>query len=91
MDQDQDELRRALKNLQEHLAEADALDPELRSRLERLDADIHALLEEPAPDTERTGFLLEQAQAVDAHFAANHPRLEAVLREVVNALARMGI
>jgi predicted nuclease with TOPRIM domain len=91
MDQDQHELRQALKNLHEHLAEADALDPELRSRLERLDAEIHALLEEHTRDQDRAGSLLEQAQAVDAHFAANHPRLEAVFREVVNALARMGI
>jgi hypothetical protein len=86
-----DELRQALKKLQDHLETTGDLDPELESILKELDYDIHALLDKDEPDGEEASFLLQQAQAADARFAAKHPQLEAVFREVINALARMGI
>jgi hypothetical protein len=86
-----DELKHALAEVRQRLETAEDVDPELKTLLEGLDADIHALLEREEHDSEQAGFVLEQAQALDAQFAAKHPQLEAVFREVVNALARMGI
>jgi hypothetical protein len=88
---ERDQLKRALQDLQDRLETTDAIDPELAALLEDLDRDIHALLEKEEPDAEQAGFLLEQARAVDARLFAKHPQIEAMFRELVNALARMGI
>jgi hypothetical protein len=85
-----DELKQALLKLQNQLDQADDLDPETEALLRELDQDIHDVLEREEADDE-AGVLLERAQELDARFAARHPQLEAVFREVVNVLARMGI
>jgi len=87
-------LKQSLKQLQARLEATADVDPELRALLQSLDGDIHQLLARDsasaaaAPDGNR---LLEQAQALGARFAVRHPHLEPALREVADALARMGI
>ncbi len=86
-----DELKQALRSVQDQLEEADDLDPELEVLLRELDDDIHEVLDREDAADEEAGVLLERARELDAHFAARHPQVAAVFREVVNALARMGI
>jgi hypothetical protein len=87
-----DNLKETLKQLQVNLESTGQIDPELRDLLESLNVDIQALLNkdemEESPDAID---LAEQAQAISAKFAAEHPRIEPVLRDLGNILASMGI
>ncbi len=95
-----DQLKQTLLSLHASLVSGEPLDPELQSLLRLLDADIHArLMQEnqaggadslasaaPTP----TG-LGNRAQEISARFAAAHPHLEPVLRELTDTLQRIGI
>ncbi len=88
---EKEELKVVLERLRAQLESADEVDPELEALLRDLDRDIHDVLERDEAGQSEADSLLEQAQAVDAKFAARHPQIEATFRELVNALARMGI
>ncbi len=83
-----DRLKDTLEDLHRRLADTDDVDPELKELLEVLDGDIHKLLETGAPEP---AGLASQAESVASRFAARHPQLEGVLREIADALARVGI
>ena len=76
------ELDRELKN-----AEVDA---ETRKALARFDTDVHRLLD-PADELSDGEQLVERAKQLEADFAAGHPALERFMREVVDALVRIGV
>lgn len=88
-----EDLKRTLEQLHRELEGGAAVDPELRTILKTLDADIHKALRQPqgvgaaAPETE----LSARAREVSARFAADHPYLESALRDLMDALAKMGI
>jgi uncharacterized tellurite resistance protein B-like protein len=86
-----DTLKESLKQLHASLETTGEVDPELKELLYVLDGDIQALLikEEQAPSEAID--LSEQAQAISAKFAAKHPRIETMLRDLGNILASMGI
>ncbi|CAN5287936.1 hypothetical protein BH11PSE11_BH11PSE11_08070 [soil metagenome] len=84
-------LKESLKKLHANLDSAGELDPELKEMLEMLDADIQTLLMKDEQTSSEAGDLADQAQAISAKFAAEHPRIEPVLRELGNILASMGI
>lgn len=100
-----EELKQALTRLHAELEGGAPVDPELRQLLKTLDADIHRTLqqrpalESPSPHpavTEPTadaadGELGERARDVSARFAAEHPYLDNALRNLIDALAKMGI
>lgn len=66
------------------------LDAETRSLVQKLDSDIHSLLESGA--TGETGnSVLERAKQLESNFATEHPAAERFMREVIDTLARMGI
>jgi len=84
-----EELKGALRRLRSELDRHGPLDGELRTLLRELDEDIHQSLREQqvgAPSG-----LIERAEALEVQFAAKHPEVEGVLRQVIDALARMGI
>lgn len=86
-------LKNALKSLHGELSHAGPVDEELRDLLVQLDGDIQRVLvatEEQAPDTSTYG-LAERVQELSARFAARHPKLEPALRELGDALSRIGI
>ena len=85
-----DQLKQTLTNLHEELAGDQTVDPELQTLLATLDDDIHKLLT-AGEETPETHGLMDAAEALAARFAADHPRLEALAREVVAALAKMGV
>ena len=86
-----DELKGALRKLKSELESRRALDPELRALLEALDGDIRDALRGEASASATPHGLVERAEALEVRFAVRNPEIEGVLREVIDALARMGI
>lgn len=89
------DLKDRLRTLHANLAGTAELDEELRTLLTQLDRDIQALLARreaglAVGQSEPEG-LAERTQEISARFAAQHPRLEPVLRELGNMLSSMGI
>lgn len=91
-----DHLKQALIELHATLETGGPLDPELVHLLKVLDHDIQTRVvhqvdvqsDRPPADT---GDLSTRAQALSAKFAAQHPHLEPVLRELTDTLQRIGI
>ncbi|MBT8051442.1 MAG: DUF4404 family protein [Xanthomonadales bacterium] len=75
------ELNDALENIEE-------IDPETRALVKDLDEDINRLLESGEEDFEGVA---DQARAVEARFAVEHPGAMRFLREIIDALSRVGI
>jgi len=87
-----EQLKNTLKDLHQHLESAGAgVDAELKGLLQVLDSDIHQLLQQETPASEDHPSLASRAQQLSARFAAQHPQLEGVLRELGLALESMGI
>lgn len=84
------ELKHTLQRLHRELIDATDVDPELEALLATLDDDIHELLAEEAPEIEVPGVMVS-AESLAARFAADHPRAEALVRELIAALGRMGV
>ncbi len=85
-----DHLKNTLQDLHNHLASTASVDDELKALLQTLDRDIQQLLNQPAPPADDAP-LSTRAQELSAQFAAQHPKLETLLRELSNTLERMGI
>jgi hypothetical protein len=81
------ELKTILSRLHAELADKNEIDEELRALLNDLDRDIHDLLDQ----SEQADSLKSRTEAVATRFAAKHPRAEAMLAELADALGRMGI
>jgi len=93
LNENESALKAHLKTLHRSLAETGEVDAELQMLLHQLDGDIKKLLEKRAsdePDTSTYG-VAERSQELTARFAARHPHLEPVLRELGRILANMGI
>ena len=84
--------------------ELNALLAKLNDELEktdRVDATTLALLQELEDDLQRLGAsgaapqdyesVINQAQALETRFAADHPRAERFIREIMDMLAKVGI
>lgn len=88
---DTEQLKASLKKLHANLEQADTLDGELKELLQVLDSDIHTLLGKEETLGAEAGSLAARTQSLSARFAAEHPHLEPVLRELGAILERMGI
>lgn len=82
-------IRRLLAELHDEIQKTE-LDADTRDLVKELDADIHDLLD-PDSATAETGSVLKRAKQLEANFATEHPTAERFMREVIEALARMGI
>jgi hypothetical protein len=69
--------------------ESTELDSATRDLLEELDKDIHDALAEP--DKPLAAGILSKTAELETKFATHHPLAERFLRELIDALARMGI
>lgn len=83
-------VKELMRRLHEELESADRIDPELLELVRDLDADIHRILKTGAGAGEAES-LIDRAAALETRFAARHPVAERVLREVVEALGKMGV
>ena len=86
-----DNLKESLKQLHANLETAGSVDPELKQLLQLLERDIQQLLSREAQGAADVSGLADRAQAISAQFAAEHPHVEPVLRDLGNILASMGI
>ncbi len=79
-----------LSKLNDELDRIDSVDPETLRLLQELQSDLQRLGsgEAPAPDQDS---VLEQAQALETRFAAEHPKAERFVREIMDMLAKVGI
>ncbi|MDY0330098.1 MAG: DUF4404 family protein [Thiomonas sp.] len=87
------QIRDTLQRLHTVLQSQPALDPELKKLLQTLDQDIQAALDrqqtESAPA--QNDDLAEQAQTLATRFAAEHPNIDLVLRELRSLLLGLGL
>jgi hypothetical protein len=86
-----DALKEKLKELHSALESAESPDVELTQLLRVLDTDIQSLLAKQASGAGDAAGLADRAQAISARFAAQHPRIAPILRELNDMLARIGI
>ena len=85
-----DHLKDKLKQLQLDLEATNKVDAEAKELLRGLDQDINHLLSKESAQA-NTDELVAQAQTISAKFAAKHPQLEPLLRELIDILGNMGI
>jgi len=81
-----DRIRELLAQLQDEIRNTD-MDDELKTLVSDLDSDIHAVIE----NDEEVNALIDRAKEVEAGFATRYPAAERFMREVIDALVRMGI
>ena len=84
----QEKIRLLLSELQQELARAEEVDDETLALVRRLDENIDEFIESAE---QRNSPVLDDAIALEARFASNHPVAERLLRELVDNLARIGI
>ena len=83
------QIRHLLAKLRDEIQKTE-LDADTRSLVRELDSDIHELLDSNAVGAEAAP-VLKRAKELEANFAIEHPTAERFMREVIEALARMGV
>jgi hypothetical protein len=89
---DSQNLKDLLQKLHENLQTTGQVDAELKALLKELELDIQNLLKsDNGSDDPIFAGLSERSQALSAKFAAKHPRLEPILRELGGMLEKIGV
>jgi len=86
----ENELKQLLNRLNEALENTDEVDAETLALVHELDEEIHRLTEGGAEAADYDN-VLDQAKSVETRFAVDHPVAERFLREIIDALSRVGI
>ncbi|GGX27867.1 DUF4404 family protein [Undibacterium squillarum] len=87
-----EQLKQLLGQLQNELDQTRFLDDEARAMLEELHEDIEDVLDaEKQQDDPVYATLRERLVAASARFSAQHPTLDAALREIGTMLGKIGI
>ena len=81
-----DRIKELLAQLQDEIRKTD-MDDELQTLMSDLDSDIHNVIE----NDEEVNALIDRAKELEAGFATRYPAAERFMREVIDALVRMGI
>ncbi|MDX1698039.1 MAG: DUF4404 family protein, partial [Thiohalobacterales bacterium] len=84
-------IKSTIQELHRSLEHAGPIDPETRELLGQLDQDLHRVLAEEQEEEAGDDGLQDRLEALAADFDSRHPQLAAVLRELGDALARVGI
>jgi hypothetical protein len=83
-------LKELLGKLHEALENTDKVDPETLVLVRELDEDINRLVESGSSEGEFDN-VVDRAKSVETRFAVDHPVAERFLREIIDALAKVGI
>jgi phosphate uptake regulator len=83
------DLKQLLSRLHNELENTESVDPDTLQLVQELDEEINRLLE--ADDKDEFDNVMERAQSVETRFAVDHPVAERFLREIIDALAKVGI
>ena len=81
-------LNELLSELNQALEKIDEIDPETRALVKDLDEDINRLLESGEEDLDG---VVDRARSIETRFALDYPVAERFLREIIDALAKVGI
>ena len=83
-------LKELLNQLHGVLEKTEKVDPETLELVRNLDEEINRLVD---PEYEDDDFdsVVDHARAVETRFAVDHPVAERFLREIIDALSRVGI
>lgn len=83
-------LKELLNSLQDLLEQRESIDPESLELVKELDEEIHRLTAAGAQASDVEG-VMDQAKSMQTRFAVDHPVADRFLREIIDALARVGI
>lgn len=83
-------LKQLLNDLHQELENTDQVDDDTRKLVQDLDEEINRLLDENDNEFEFDD-VVDHARSVEARFAVDHPVAERFLREIIDALAKVGI
>ena len=84
-------LRAAVDRLELELAKVEQLDSETRAMLEAARTDIQSTLAKAAPEAGAHDTVLARLNESVEEFEASHPRLAAVVRQIIDGLSQLGI
>ncbi len=84
-----EKIKNLLSKLHEEIGST-AVDDETRSLLQILESDIDDILDSTTEPTD-TASVLERAQQLETSFAATHPAAERFIREIMDALGKIGV
>ena len=83
-------LKELLNNLHTVLEKTDEVDPETLELVRNLDEEINRLVESDSSEGDFDN-VVDQAKSVETRFAVDHPVAERFLREIIDALSKVGI
>ena len=83
------DLVESLTKLHAELETSKNVEPQVLEQVRELDRQVHEMIKSNELKAEET--ILSQLLALEAKFAAEHPTLERITREVIDRLAMMGI
>jgi hypothetical protein len=86
----QNDLKELLNRLNEALEDTEQVDEDTLALVRELDEEIHRLTEAGAAPGDYDN-VLDQAKSMETRFAVDHPVAERFLREIIDALSRVGI
>ena len=81
-------IKAILAQLSQELRRAEDIDIEAREILHKLHQDVDELDESGGTEVET---LVDRVKELESRFAASHPVLEKIARELADALAKMGV
>lgn len=84
------DLKELLNDLHQELETTDQVDPDTLKLVEELDEEINRLLGQEDDDLD-FDTVVDRARSVETRFAVDHPVAERFLREIIDALAKVGI
>lgn len=85
-------IKSALNKLHASLEEIENPDQELMTLLKQLDDDIHQIIiKDRAKNNDASLAPMEKIRSIGAKFAADHPHLDPILRELADTLGKMGV
>lgn len=83
-------LKDLLNNLHDTLENTEKVDDETLKLVQDLDQEINRLLDSD-DSSDDFDSVVDQAKSVETRFAVDHPVAERFLREIVDALSKVGI
>ncbi len=84
------DLKELLNRLNDALEGTERVDEETLTLVRELDQEIHRLTAAGAQADDVEG-VIDQAKSMETRFAVDHPVAERFLREIMDALAKVGI
>lgn len=81
-------IQEVLAQLRQELQRAEDIDPDSRRKTEELHRDVERIEERDGHDVQS---LSDRARELETQFAAKHPTLERIARELADAIGKMGV